>query len=216
MRVYRGFLIGAMRAQLADHRAHARRCSPRAIFGCRFVPQQFFPASDRPELLVDLTLPQNASIFASERAVERLEAVLAEDPDVERWSTYVGRGAIRFYLPLDVQLANPFFAQVVVVAKDVEARERLQAQARDRCWPRSSPSVVGARLAARARAAGRLAGAVPRQRARHGRGARDRAATSPQVVAADPDTPRTSTSTGSSRRARCACASTRTRRACSA
>ena len=50
------------------------------------------------------------------------------DEDVERWSTYVGRGAIRFYLPLDVQLANDFFAQAVIVAKDVDARERLQAR----------------------------------------------------------------------------------------
>ena len=48
--------------------------------------------------------------------------------DVERWSTYVGRGAIRFYLPLDVQLANDFFTQAVIVAKDVDARDRLQAK----------------------------------------------------------------------------------------
>ena len=94
----------------------------------RFVPQQFFPASDRPELVVDLTLPHNASIYASEATAERLDALLASDDDVERWSTYVGRGAIRFYLPLNVQLANDFFAQAVIVAKDVDARERLHAK----------------------------------------------------------------------------------------
>jgi multidrug efflux pump subunit AcrB len=97
-----------------------------AVYAVRFVPQQFFPSSDRSELLVDLTLPQNASIFATESAVQRLDAALARDPDVAQWSTYVGRGAIRFYLPLNAQLPNPFFAQAVVVAKDLPARLRLQ------------------------------------------------------------------------------------------
>ncbi|WGF88048.1 efflux RND transporter permease subunit [Marinivivus vitaminiproducens] len=92
------------------------------------IPRQFFPSSDRPELMVDLTLPQNASIYASETNVERFDALLQGDPDVERWSTYVGRGAIRFYLPLNVQLANDFFSQVVIVARDVDARERLLAR----------------------------------------------------------------------------------------
>ncbi|HEY0236733.1 MAG TPA: efflux RND transporter permease subunit, partial [Afipia sp.] len=86
------------------------------------------PSSDRPELLVDISLPQNASIYASQNAAERLDAALKGDQDVDRWSTYVGRGAIRFYLPLNVQLANDFFSQAVIVAKDVPARERLRAK----------------------------------------------------------------------------------------
>ena len=80
-----------------------------ALLALPMVPRQFFPASDRPELVVDLTLPQNASIFASDRAAAKLDAVLKENPDVASWSTYVGRGAIRFYLPLDAQLNNDFF-----------------------------------------------------------------------------------------------------------
>ena len=92
------------------------------------IPRQFFPSSDRPELLVDLTLPQNASIEASENAIRQLDALLTGDPDVLRWSSYVGRGAIRFYLPLNVQLPNEFFSQAVVVAKDLDARERLRAK----------------------------------------------------------------------------------------
>jgi multidrug efflux pump len=92
----------------------------------RFVPQQFFPASDRPELTVDLTLRQNASIHATEAEVERFEALLRKDPDVDHYSSYVGRGAVRFILTLNVQLANPFFGQLVVVAKDLAARDRLQ------------------------------------------------------------------------------------------
>jgi multidrug efflux pump subunit AcrB len=97
-----------------------------ALLASPFVPRQFFPSSDRTELLVEVTLPQNASIFASEQVALRLDAALAADPDVARWSTYVGRGAIRFYLPLNVQLALPFFSQAVVVAKDLPGRERLQ------------------------------------------------------------------------------------------
>ena len=99
-----------------------------ALFAIRFVPQQFFPASDRPELIVDLTLPQNASIYASDDTAKRLDEVLKGDTDVDRWSTYVGRGAIRFYLPLNVQLPNDFFSQTVIVAKDVAGRDRLQAK----------------------------------------------------------------------------------------
>lgn len=90
------------------------------------VSRQFFPSSDRPELTVDLTLRQNASIFATETQVKRLEEVLEADADVDHFSSYVGRGAIRFILTLNVQLANPFFGQIVVVAKNLEARERLQ------------------------------------------------------------------------------------------
>jgi multidrug efflux pump subunit AcrB len=123
-RLYNGLLVTAMRGRWVTI-ALTLGLFAIAILGMRLVPQQFFPASDRPELLVDLSLPQNASILASETAVRQLDAALAKDPDVERWSAYVGRGAIRFYLPLNVQLPNPFFAQAVVVAKDLRARERL-------------------------------------------------------------------------------------------
>lgn len=105
------------------------------------LPRQFFPSSDRPELLVDLSLPQNASIFATETAAERLDKALTGDPDVVRWSTYVGRGAIRFYLPLNVQLPNNFFAQAVLVAKDVPARERLRAKL-EKFMENDFPSIV--------------------------------------------------------------------------
>ena len=97
-----------------------------SVFGLGFVQQQFFPASDRPELLVDVTLPQNSSIAETKLQMDRLEAALVGDPDIERWSSYVGQGAIRFYLPLDEQLANPFFGQVVIVTKGVDARGRVQ------------------------------------------------------------------------------------------
>lgn len=96
-----------------------------SIMALPLIPKQFFPSSDRPELLVDLRLPLNSSIFASESAAKRFDELLKDDPDVERWSTYVGRGAIRFYLPLNAQLANDFFSQAVVVTKGLEARKRV-------------------------------------------------------------------------------------------
>lgn len=99
-----------------------------SLLALPLIPNQFFPTSDRPELLVDLRLPQNASIYASEDVAKRFDKALKGDEDVVRWSVYVGRGAIRFYLPLDVQLPNDFFSQAVVVAKDVKARERLHAK----------------------------------------------------------------------------------------
>ena len=125
MRAYTSLLVGAMRAKWLTI-AVTLAAFVAAVYLLRFVPEQFFPASDRPELVVDLTLRQNASIYASETTVKRLEAALAKDEDIDHWSTYIGRGAIRFYLPLNVQLANPFFAQVVIVTKGFEERKRVQ------------------------------------------------------------------------------------------
>lgn len=124
-RTYRSFLTGALRVKWLTI-AVSVALFVVSVLALPLVPRQFFPSSDRPELLVDLTLPQNSSIFASEAVARRFDDVLRNDPDVARWSTYVGRGAIRFYLPLDVQLPNSFFSQAVVVAKDVAARERLR------------------------------------------------------------------------------------------
>lgn len=94
----------------------------------RYFESQFFPASDRPELLVNLALPQNASLSATEREVHRVEDLLAKDADVERFSSYVGSGAIRFYLPMDRLLNNDNISQLVVVTKDLDARDRLRAK----------------------------------------------------------------------------------------
>ncbi|WP_294532643.1 efflux RND transporter permease subunit [uncultured Rhodoblastus sp.] len=123
---FRTLLVGAMRWRWATVGV-TLACFVASLLALPLVPRQFFPASDRPELIVDLTLPQNASIFATERAADKLDGLLANNPDVASWSSYVGRGAIRFYLPLDVRLNNDFFSQSVVVAKDVAARDRLHA-----------------------------------------------------------------------------------------
>ena len=125
--IYSAFLRGAIQAKWLTIGLTIAAFAA-AIFLVRFVPRQFFPASDRPELTVDMTLRQNASIFATEEQAKRFEALLNNNPDVDHYSTYIGRGAIRFILTLNVQLANPFFAQFVIVAKDIDARERLQAK----------------------------------------------------------------------------------------
>jgi len=106
-----------------------------ALFCMRFVQNQFFPSSDRPEILLDLNLPQNVSINETRKAVDRLEAIIKDDPDIVRWSTYIGQGAVRFYLPLDQQLENPYYAQLVIVSKGLEERgalmERLKKRLRE-------------------------------------------------------------------------------------
>ena len=105
----------------------------------QFVQQQFFPSSDRPELLVDLTLPQGSSINATRKVVDDLEKILKTDPDIEHWSFYIGSGAIRFYLPLDQQLANDFFAQARHSHQGLQSsRRRAAAASSPRCNGRNS------------------------------------------------------------------------------
>lgn len=96
-----------------------------SLLGFSLVPQQFFPSSDRPELLVDLRLPEGASFAATLRETERLEKVLDKRPEIDHSVNFVGSGAPRFYLPLDQQLQLPNFAQFVITAKSVEDRETL-------------------------------------------------------------------------------------------
>ena len=113
-----------------------------AMAGLAFVPRQFFPSADRPELFVDMQLPQNASIAATEKAISELERLLRADPDIERWSTYIGQGAVRFYLPMLVQLPNNSLAQAVVLTKNLAARERVHARI-ERAFQEQFPEAVG-------------------------------------------------------------------------
>ncbi len=93
----------------------------------RFIPQQFFPASTRLELMVDLELAEGSSLKATDAAAKRFEAMLAGRKEVENYVAYVGTGSPRFYLPLDQQLPQKHFAQFVVRTRDVAARERMRA-----------------------------------------------------------------------------------------
>ncbi len=103
-----------------------------SVGAMRFVQQQFFPSSDRRELIVDWTVAQNASITETRAQMDRFEKIaLVGEPDIERWSSYVGQGAMRFVLSYDVQPASPNFGQIVIVTHDLAARERLRAKLND-------------------------------------------------------------------------------------
>ncbi|CAI8898751.1 efflux RND transporter permease subunit [Pseudomonas sp. IT-P100] len=92
----------------------------------RFVPQQFFPASGRLELMVDLKLAEGASLSNTADQVKRLEGLLKDHAGIDNYVAYVGTGSPRFYLPLDQQLPAASFAQFVVLAKTIEDRETLR------------------------------------------------------------------------------------------
>ncbi|TPL96679.1 efflux RND transporter permease subunit [Mesorhizobium sp. B2-3-10] len=96
-----------------------------SLWAFQFIPQNFFPQSSRPEILVDLWLPEGTSIKEVEAQAKALEAKMMDDKDKRFIATYIGEGAPRFFLPLDQQLRNPNFAQMLVMANDEPARERL-------------------------------------------------------------------------------------------
>lgn len=97
-----------------------------AMWGFTLVPQQFFPDSIRPELLVDLRLQQGASYESVEKSVKRLEAFIAKQPGIENYVSYVGMGSPRFYLPLDQQLPQSNYAQFVILTDGDASREALR------------------------------------------------------------------------------------------
>ena len=116
-----------------------------SIFMFRFVPQQFFPASGRLELMVDLKLAEGASLTSTAEQVKRLEAMIKDHAGVDNYVAYVGTGSPRFYLPLDQQLPAASFAQFVVLAKTIEDREALRTwliQTLDEQFPMLRPRVT--------------------------------------------------------------------------
>jgi multidrug efflux pump len=90
------------------------------------VQKQFFPAASRPEVMIDIWLPQGASLKATEREVKRVEALLANDERIASWSSYIGNGAPRFFLSLDQQLFADNFGQMVIVTKGLKEREEVK------------------------------------------------------------------------------------------
>ena len=113
----RWWVIGATVAALAV-----------AIVGSRFVPQQFFPNSSRPELVVELRLKEGASFAATTEQVKKMEAVLKKDEDIRFYTAYTGAGQPRFYLSLNPELPNPGYAVFIVMTRDMEARERVRSR----------------------------------------------------------------------------------------
>ncbi|BAP34988.1 putative multidrug resistance protein [Acinetobacter guillouiae] len=92
----------------------------------KFVPQQFFPSSNRAEILVDLKLEEGASLTATEDAVKKVEAFLSKQKGIDNYVAYVGTGTPRFYLPLDQQMPQASFAQFVVLASSLDDRDEIR------------------------------------------------------------------------------------------
>ncbi len=99
-----------------------------ALLGFGLVQQQFFPTSTRSELFFELRLPEGTAIGVTDASATRAEQLLAGDPDIVTYTSYVGQGSPRFWLGLNPVLPNPNFAQIVIVTKDLAARERVKAR----------------------------------------------------------------------------------------
>lgn len=110
-----------------------------AGLGLGFVQKQFFPNSERPEVLIEIYMPQGSAIQATQREVEAIEAVLLEQPETQGLTSYVGAGAPRFFLSLNPELPNPAFAKIVVMTESPRARNalrrRMQAMFDDGAFP---------------------------------------------------------------------------------
>ncbi|WP_416356295.1 efflux RND transporter permease subunit [Aureimonas phyllosphaerae] len=102
-----------------------------AVVGMGGVEQQFFPSSDRPEVLIEVRLPEGSSIEATTRTVAKLEAWLDKQPEAELVSSYIGQGAPRFFLAMSPEMPDPSFAKMVVLTKDAETREVLKHRMRE-------------------------------------------------------------------------------------
>ncbi|MBA5803652.1 efflux RND transporter permease subunit [Rhizobium changzhiense] len=100
-----------------------------SIGGMGLVQQQFFPNSDRTELVIDWSLPHNSSIAETNRQMAKFEKeMLADNKDIDHWTTYVGQGAPRFILSFDVQTPDVSFGQTIIVTKGLDVRDKVRAE----------------------------------------------------------------------------------------
>lgn len=102
-----------------------------AVWGMTHVEQQFFPSSDRTELIVDVALPPNASIDATDKAIGQIETFLAGRDEVAFWTAHVGESAPRFILAYDVQTPGKFMGQIVIQTETLAARDSLRTALED-------------------------------------------------------------------------------------
>jgi multidrug efflux pump len=96
------------------------------VFGFKFIEKQFFPDSSRPELMVELWMPEGTAFGATEAQAKKFEAFIRKQPNVESVTSYVGTGSPRFYLPLDQIFPQTNVSQIVVLPKDLQSREGLR------------------------------------------------------------------------------------------
>ncbi|MET0173380.1 MAG: efflux RND transporter permease subunit [Agrobacterium vaccinii] len=102
-----------------------------SVVGMGTVKQQFFPTSDRPEVLVEVRMPEGSSIETTTAAVEKLERWLTEQPETKIATSYIGQGAPRFFFAMSPELPDPAFAKIVVLTADAHEREALKLRLRD-------------------------------------------------------------------------------------
>ena len=133
--IYETRMYRALRATIAwcvEHRVKVVAATVgvfvASIVAFGHVQQQFFPLSERPELFLQLRLPEGTAFNVTEKSVKRAEELLKGDQDISTYTAYVGQGSPRFWLGLNPQLPNEAFAEIVIVAKNVEARERIKAK----------------------------------------------------------------------------------------
>lgn len=99
--------------------------------GMALVNKQFFPASDRPEVLVEVQMPKGTAIAQTDDAAKQVETWLRKQPDAKVVTTYVGQGAPRFFMSLSPELPDPSFAKIIVLTADEEARDALKVRLRE-------------------------------------------------------------------------------------
>src|SRR5207248_11643748 len=102
-----------------------------AVLGMGVVKKQFFPTSDRPEVLVEVQMAYGTSIEQTSAATAKVEAWLARQPEAKIMTAYIGQGAPRFFLALSPELPDPSFAKIVVLTPGAEAREALKLRLRE-------------------------------------------------------------------------------------
>ena len=145
-----------------------------AVVGFGHVQQQFFPLSERPELFLQLRLPEGTAFNVTEKRAKQAETLLKDDEDIATYTAYVGQGSPRFWLGLNPQLPNAAFAEIVIVAKGRRGARAHQGQDRERRCRGLPHRGARARRPLQFRPAGRLPGPVPRDRPGCQQGARNR------------------------------------------
>ncbi len=127
-RLYRG--LRRIVAWCVDHRLKVVLMTvgvfAASVVGFGHVQQQFFPLSERPELFFEMRLPEGTAIGTTEKTAIKAEQMLKGDPDLIHYTSYIGQGSPRFWLGLNLILPNEAFAQIVILTKNVEARERIK------------------------------------------------------------------------------------------
>ena len=106
-------------------------CFLLAAGGMLFVKQQFFPTSDRPELLVDVQMPEGSSIEATALSVNKVETWLRGQAEAETVTSYIGQGAPRFFLAYNPELPDPAYAKIIILTPNAQARDALKWRLRD-------------------------------------------------------------------------------------